>query len=406
SNFTDVDDKIIKAGHEMKMTVKEVTDKFIAAFYEDIDALNIKRATLNPRVMDTMDDIIKFIQVLIDKGYAYQSEGDVYYRARKFKDYGKLSGQSVDDLEQGASERVADFDQGKKEDPLDFALWKAAKPGEIYWEAPFGNGRPGWHIECSVMATKYLGKTIDIHAGGQDLEFPHHENEIAQSEAETGQKFVNYWMHNGFVTIGEEDEKMSKSLGNFVTVHDLLKKVDPQVVRFFMATTQYRHPIRYSQANLAEAKTNLQKLKTAVDNLRYRKNDAEKSDVETEIRERFSALKNRFIEAMDDDFNTQNGIAVIYEMSKLLNVYSEKATVSLETIEYLLDGFSKAAEVFGIKFEEETELLDEKIEALIEERIAARKARNFARSDEIRDMLKEKGVILEDTPQGTRWKRA
>ena len=406
SNFTDVDDKIIKAGHEMKMTVKEVTDKFIAAFYEDIDALNIKRATLNPRVMDTMDDIIKFIQVLIDKGYAYQSEGDVYYRARKFKDYGKLSGQSVDDLEQGASERVADFDQGKKEDPLDFALWKAAKPGEIYWEAPFGNGRPGWHIECSVMATKYLGKTIDIHAGGQDLEFPHHENEIAQSEAETGQKFVNYWMHNGFVTIGEEDEKMSKSLGNFVTVHDLLKKVDPQVVRFFMATTQYRHPIRYSQANLAEAKTNLQKLKTAVDNLRYRKNDAEKSDVETEIRERFSALKNRFIEAMDDDFNTQNGIAIIYEMAKLLNVYSEKATVSLETIEYLLDGFSKAAEVFGIKFEEETELLDEKIEALIEERIAARKARNFARSDEIRDMLKEKGVILEDTPQGTRWKRA
>lgn len=406
SNFTDVDDKIIKAGHEMKMTVKEVTDKFIAAFYEDIDALNIKRATLNPRVMDTMDDIIKFIQVLIDKGYAYQSEGDVYYRARKFKDYGKLSGQSVDDLEQGASERVADFDQGKKEDPLDFALWKAAKPGEIYWEAPFGNGRPGWHIECSVMATKYLGKTIDIHAGGQDLEFPHHENEIAQSEAETGQKFVNYWMHNGFVTIGEEDEKMSKSLGNFVTVHDLLKKVDPQVVRFFMATTQYRHPIRYSQANLAEAKTNLQKLKTAVDNLRYRKNDAEKSDVETEIREKFSALKNRFIEAMDDDFNTQNGIAIIYEMAKLLNVYSEKATVSLETIEYLLDGFSKAAEVFGIKFEEETELLDEKIEALIEERIAARKARNFARSDEIRDMLKEKGVILEDTPQGTRWKRA
>ena len=402
SNFTDVDDKIIKAGHEMKMTVKEVTDKFIAAFYEDIDALNIKRATLNPRVMDTMDDIIKFIQVLIDKGYAYQSEGDVYYRARKFKDYGKLSGQSVDDLEQGASERVADFDQGKKEDPLDFALWKAAKPGEIHWEAPFGNGRPGWHIECSVMATKYLGKTIDIHAGGQDLEFPHHENEIAQSEAETGQKFVNYWMHNGFVTIGEEDEKMSKSLGNFVTVHDLLKKVDPQVVRFFMATTQYR----YSQANLAEAKTNLQKLKTAVDNLRYRKNDAEKSDVETEIREKFSALKNRFIEAMDDDFNTQNGIAVIYEMAKLLNVYSEKATVSLETIEYLLDGFSKAAEVFGIKFEEETELLDEKIEALIEERIAARKARNFARSDEIRDMLKEKGVILEDTPQGTRWKRA
>lgn len=405
SNFTDVDDKIIKAGHEMKMTVKEVTDKFIAAFYEDIDALNIKRATLNPRVMDTMDDIIKFIQVLIDKGYAYQSEGDVYYRARKFKDYGKLSGQSVDDLEQGASERVADFDQGKKKIRLILLYGKPQNQvksiGKRLWErkARLAHRMLRHGNEVFGQNDRYSCRRPGFGISApRKRDCPKRSRDGAEvRQLLDAQRIRDDWRRR---------RKMSKSLGNFVTVHDLLKKVDPQVVRFFMATTQYRHPIRYSQANLAEAKTNLQKLKTAVDNLRYRKNDAEKSDVETEIREKFSALKNRFIEAMDDDFNTQNGIAVIYEMAKLLNVYSEKATVSLETIEYLLDGFSKAAEVFGIKFEEETELLDEKIEALIEERIAARKARNFARSDEIRDMLKEKGVILEDTPQGTRWKRA
>ena len=404
SNFTDVDDKIIKASHEMNLPVKEVTDKFIQAFYEDTDALNIKRATLNPRVMENMDDIIAFIQVLIDKGYAYTSQGDVYYRARKFKAYGQLSGQALDDLEQGASERVNNQDQGKKEDPLDFALWKAVKPGEISWDSPFGPGRPGWHIECSVMSTKYLGDTIDIHGGGQDLEFPHHENEIAQSEAKTGQKFANYWMHNGFVTIGVDDEKMSKSLGNFVTVHDLLKEVDAQVLRFFMATTQYRHPIRYSQDNLDVAKTNLQKLITAVGNLRYRKNDAQIGDLDADVKAQMEKLLERFKEVMDDDFNTQNGIAVVYEMAKLLNVYAEKAQVNKATIDYLLAEFTKAALVFGIEFKEES-LLDDKIEALIEERNAARKAKNFARSDEIRDVLKAKGVILEDTPQGTRWKR-
>ena len=404
SNFTDVDDKIIKASHEMNLPVKEVTDKFIQAFYEDTDALNIKRATLNPRVMENMDDIIAFIQVLIDKGYAYTSQGDVYYRARKFKAYGQLSGQALDDLEQGASERVNNQDQGKKEDPLDFALWKAVKPGEISWDSPFGPGRPGWHIECSVMSTKYLGDTIDIHGGGQDLEFPHHENEIAQSEAKTGQKFANYWMHNGFVTIGADDEKMSKSLGNFVTVHDLLKEVDAQVLRFFMATTQYRHPIRYSQDNLDVAKTNLQKLITAVGNLRYRKNDAQIGDLDADVKAQMEKLLERFKEVMDDDFNTQNGIAVVYEMAKLLNVYAEKAQVNKATIDYLLAEFTKAALVFGIEFKEES-LLDDKIEALIEERNAARKAKNFARSDEIRDLLKAKGVILEDTPQGTRWKR-
>ena len=283
-------------------------------------------------------------------------------------------------------------------------MWKAVKPGEISWDSPFGPGRPGWHIECSVMSTKYLGDTIDIHGGGQDLEFPHHENEIAQSEAKTGQKFANYWMHNGFVTIGADDEKMSKTLGNFVTVHDLLKEVDAQVLRFFMATTQYRHPIRYSPDNLDVAKTNLQKLITAVGNLRYRKNDAQIGDLDADVKAQMEKLLERFKEVMDDDFNTQNGIAVVYEMAKLLNVYAEKAQVNKATIDYLLAEFTKAALVFGIEFKEES-LLDDKIEALIEERNAARKAKNFARSDEIRDLLKAKGVILEDTPQGTRWKR-
>lgn len=404
SNFTDVDDKIIKASQEMNLSVKEITEKFINAFYEDTSALNVKKATLNPRVMDNMDDIIKFIEVLVQKGYAYESAGDVYYKTRKFKDYGKLSGQLIDDLEQGASSRVDDIDQDKKRDPLDFALWKKAKQGEISWDSPWGQGRPGWHIECSVMSTKYLGDTIDIHAGGQDLEFPHHENEIAQSEAKTGKKFARYWLHNGFVTIGEEDQKMSKSLGNFVTVHDLLKEVNPQVIRFFMSTTQYRRPIRYSSANLNEAKVNLNKLQTAYENLSYRlKDSVEGNDKEVEVN--FANLEKDFVKVMDDDFNVQNGISVVYEMAKQLNVYSEKEKVYTDTINNLINTYKKVVEIFGISFSEEKELLDDTIEQLIQERNEARKNKNFKRSDEIRDLLKEQGIILEDTAQGTRWKR-
>lgn len=404
SNFTDVDDKIIKASQEMNLSVKEITEKFINAFYEDTSALNVKKATLNPRVMDNMDDIIKFIEVLVQKGYAYESAGDVYYKTRKFKDYGKLSGQLIDDLEQGASSRVDDIDQDKKQDPLDFALWKKAKQGEISWDSPWGQGRPGWHIECSVMSTKYLGDTIDIHAGGQDLEFPHHENEIAQSEAKTGKKFAKYWLHNGFVTIGEEDQKMSKSLGNFVTVHDLLKEVNPQVIRFFMSTTQYRRPIRYSSANLNEAKVNLNKLQTAYENLSYRlKDSVEGNDKEVEVN--FANLEKDFVKVMDDDFNVQNGISVVYEMAKQLNVYSEKEKVYTDTINNLINTYKKVVEIFGISFSEEKELLDDTIEQLIQERNEARKNKNFKRSDEIRDLLKEQGIILEDTAQGTRWKR-
>ena len=404
SNFTDVDDKIIKTSQEMNLSVKEITEKFINAFYEDTSALNVKKATLNPRVMDNMDDIIKFIEVLVQKGYAYESAGDVYYKTRKFKDYGKLSGQLIDDLEQGASSRVDDIDQDKKQDPLDFALWKKVKQGEISWNSPWGQGRPGWHIECSVMSTKYLGDTIDIHAGGQDLEFPHHENEIAQSEAKTGKKFARYWLHNGFVTIGEEDQKMSKSLGNFVTVHDLLKKVNPQVIRFFMSTTQYRRPIRYSSANLNEAKVNLNKLQTAYENLSYRlKDSVEGNDKEVEVN--FANLEKDFVKVMDDDFNVQNGITVVYEMAKQLNVYSEKEKVYTDTINNLINTYKKVVEIFGISFSEEKELLDDTIEQLIQERNEARKNKNFKRSDEIRDLLKEQGIILEDTAQGTRWKR-
>ena len=404
SNFTDVDDKIIKASQKMNLSVKEITEKFINAFYEDTSALNVKKATLNPRVMDNMDDIIKFIEVLVQKGYAYESAGDVYYKTRKFKDYGKLSGQLIDDLEQGASSRVDDIDQDKKQDPLDFALWKKVKQGEISWNSPWGQGRPGWHIECSVMSTKYLGDTIDIHAGGQDLEFPHHENEIAQSEAKTGKKFARYWLHNGFVTIGEEDQKMSKSLGNFVTVHDLLKKVNPQVIRFFMSTTQYRRPIRYSSANLNEAKVNLNKLQTAYENLSYRLKDSVEGN-DKEVEANFANLEKDFIKVMDDDFNVQNGISVVYEMAKQLNVYSEKEKVYTDTINNLINTYKKVVEIFGISFSEEKELLDDTIEQLIQERNEARKNKNFKRSDEIRDLLKEQGIILEDTAQGTRWKR-
>lgn len=404
SNFTDVDDKIIKASQEMNLSVKEITEKFINAFYEDTSALNVKKATLNPRVMDNMDDIIKFIEVLVQKGYAYESAGDVYYKTRKFKDYGKLSGQLIDDLEQGASSRVDDIDQDKKQDPLDFALWKKVKQGEISWNSPWGQGRPGWHIECSVMSTKYLGDTIDIHAGGQDLEFPHHENEIAQSEAKTGKKFARYWLHNGFVTIGEEDQKMSKSLGNFVTVHDLLKKVNPQVIRFFMSTTQYRRPIRYSSANLDEAKVNLNKLQTAYGNLSYRLKDSVEGN-DKEVESNFANLEKDFVKVMDDDFNVQNGISVVYEMAKQLNVYSEKEKIYTDTINNLINTYKKVVEIFGISFSEEKELLDDTIEQLIQERNEARKNKNFKRSDEIRDLLKEQGIILEDTAQGTRWKR-
>ena len=403
SNFTDVDDKIIKAAKEMQITAPEVAQRFIDAFKADTHALNIKEATLNPRVMDHIEDIIDFVQVLVDKGYAYESNGDVYYRTRKFKDYGKLSDQSIDELEIGASQRTGS-EQAQKEDPLDFALWKKAKEGEISWDSPWGQGRPGWHIECSVMATKHLGDTIDIHGGGQDLEFPHHENEIAQSEAKTGHPFANYWMHNGFVTVGETQEKMSKSLGNFVTVHEIIQEIDPQVLRFFMATTQYRRPICYSEKTLQEAENNLQKLKTALENAQFRLDNAKDELANDAIHlDELAKLEDQFVAEMDDDFNAANGITVAYELAKWLNVYVNNEEVSKPVLQQAIQQLQGWLGVFGIEFSQE--LLDDEIEKLIEERNQARKERNFARSDEIRDLLKAQGIILEDTAQGTRWRK-
>ncbi|WP_414839357.1 cysteine--tRNA ligase [Carnobacterium sp. TMP28] len=403
SNFTDVDDKIIRAAKELNVTAPEVADRFIEAYYKDTKALGVGDATANPRVMDNIPEIVDFIAVLIEKGYAYIVDGDVYYRTRKFKKYGRLSGISIDELEVGASNRTEMSENNKKEDPLDFALWKAVKADEINWEAPWGFGRPGWHIECSVMATKYLGDTIDIHAGGQDLSFPHHENEIAQSEAKTGHTFANYWMHNGFVTM--DNEKMSKSLGNFVLVHDMIKEMDPQILRFFMATTQYRRPISYNEATIEEAKTNLNKLRRSYDNVSYRLADALKvlpSDLD--YLKQLTGIKKQFIEEMDDDFNSANGITVIYELAKLMNIYSEQDDVSEAVLTAMLSQFEELMQIFGITFGTK-ELVDNKIEELIEERNTARLNKDFKRSDEIRDLLKKEGIILDDTPQGTRWRR-
>lgn len=404
SNFTDVDDKIIRTAKEMNTTPQLLAAQFIEAFKEDVGALNVQPATCHPQVVDHISDIIAFIQSLIDKGYAYESNGDVYYRTRKFKNYGQLSDQSLDELEIGASERTG-MEQEQKEDPLDFALWKTAKPDEISWESPWGAGRPGWHIECSVMATKHLGETIDIHGGGQDLAFPHHENEIAQSEAKTGKTFANYWMHNGYVTVGENDEKMSKSLGNFTTVHDLIREEDPQVIRFFLATTHYRRPIRFTNRTLQEAKTNWQKIKNTYENLQFRYQDAQESlSNDEECVRLIKQYEQRFIEEMDDDFHAANAMTVVYDFIKWLNTYLENTDVSNVVLRQSEKTLSDWMNVFGLSFASE-ELLDDEIEQLISERNQARKEKNFSRSDEIRDLLKEQGIILEDTPQGTRWKR-
>lgn len=404
SNFTDVDDKIIRRANELDLTPKEVADRYIEAFMEDTAALNVKPATYHPRVMDYMDEIIQFVQDLVDEGMAYIADnGDVYFKTRQFKAYGKLSHQSIDDLEIGASQRTGEEAQWKQ-DPLDFALWKSAKPGEIYWESPFGKGRPGWHIECSVMSTSLLGKTLDIHGGGQDLEFPHHENEIAQSECHNHHTFANYWMHNGYVTVGESNEKMSKSLGNFTTVHDLLKEVPAMQVRFFMATSHYRRPIQFSETTMKEAGANLQKITTAVSALSFRLKDAISGDDETD-QNRIQAYREAFIREMDDDFNIPNAMTVIYEFVKWMNQYSKEEKVKKSTIQSALQLMNEWYGVLGLDFKEEETLLDEEVDRLIEERNQARKDKNFARSDEIRDLLKSQGIILEDTRQGTRWRR-
>ncbi|MGG3561346.1 cysteine--tRNA ligase [Neobacillus rhizosphaerae] len=399
SNFTDVDDKLIRAANQLGEDVPTIADRFINAYFEDVTALGCQKADVHPRVMENMDIIIEFISQLIEKGYAYESEGDVYFRTRHFDDYGKLSHQSIDELRVGARIEVGD----KKQDNLDFALWKAAKEGEIFWESPWGLGRPGWHIECSAMAKKYLGETIDIHAGGQDLTFPHHENEIAQSEALSGKLFSRYWMHNGYINI--DNEKMSKSLGNFVLVHDIIKKHNPQVLRFFMLSVHYRNPINYSEELLESTKAAFDRLTTSYQNLQHRKEaSADLTDNNQEWLDKIAAAKEQFIEAMDDDFNTAKAISVLFDLSKLANYYLLEKNTSVSVINAFTDQFQELFQVLGLTLESE-ELLDEEIDALIEKRNQARKDRNFQLSDQIRDQLKEMNIILEDTAQGTRWKR-
>lgn len=405
SNFTDVDDKLIRAAEELDLTVPEVADKFIHAFFEDVDQLNVARATTNPRVTENMQEIIDFIQALVDKGYAYESAGDVYFATKKFDAYGKLSHQPLQDLQHGIRVETTD----KKRDELDFTLWKAAKPGEINWESPWGKGRPGWHIECSAMAQKFLGDTIDIHAGGHDLIFPHHEDEIAQSEARTGKQFANYWMHNAFLNI--DGEKMSKSLGNFITLHDVLAEHAPDVVRFFMLSVHYRNPISLSEDTLEDAKNSLERLRTAYQNIDYRIQHAEEDVADEETTEdwleQLTELKQSFEDEMDDDFNTANAITVFHELAKRANIYLAEEDVSITVLREFLSMLQLFANVLGLKLETEQafELADEEIEALIEERLKARNERNFERADEIRELLRSKHIILEDTAHGTRFKR-
>ena len=410
SNFTDVDDKMINEARAEGTTVPKLAEKFINAFLEDTTTLNIEPATLHPRATHEIKDIINFVKTLIDKGYAYEVDGDVYYRARKFKHYGELSDQNIEQLEEGASEHINDEEQNRKEDPIDFALWKAQKePDEIAWDSPWGKGRPGWHIECSVMSTKYLGDTIDIHGGGQDLEFPHHENEIAQSEAKTGKKFVSYWLHNGFVTVGKDQEKMSKSLHNFVTVHDILKEVDPQVLRFFMASVQYRRQINYSEENLKQAATILDRFKNTLTNINYRLDDDTVSENDPNLAKAIEETEQKFVTAMDDDFNVQNALTAIYDLLPVVNANANSEKADKKTLELFEKKLAAWLLVFGV----DTEKLcaqsagsnDDEIEELVKQRDEARANKDWATSDKLRDQLKEMGITIQDTPQGTRWTR-
>ncbi|OMP67967.1 cysteine--tRNA ligase [Domibacillus epiphyticus] len=399
SNFTDVDDKLIRAANELGEEVPVIADRFINAYFEDTHALGCQKADVHPRVTENIELIIEFIEQLVEKGFAYESGGDVYYRTRQFDGYGKLSHQSIDELKVGARIGAGE----KKDDALDFVLWKAAKEGEISWGSPWGEGRPGWHIECSAMARKYLGDSIDIHAGGQDLTFPHHENEIAQSEAVTGKPFARYWLHNGYINI--DNEKMSKSLGNFVLVHDIIKEIDPQVLRFFMLSVHYRHPVNYNKELLDSSAAALGRLKIAYENLKHRKQSSTNlTNDDDQWLEKVNAHHDRFLAEMDDDFNTANAISVLFDLSKDANVYLLEQHTSVQVIDTFLSKYEDMFFVLGLTIQGE-ELLDEEIEDLIEQRNQARKDRNFTRADEIRDQLKELNIILEDTSQGIRWRR-
>ena len=396
SNFTDVDDKIIKKANEEGVTATEIAERYIKECKQDMEALNIKPATHQPRATEEIGGMIKMIQTLIKKGHAYEVDGTVYFKTRSFKDYGKLSKKNIDDLEAGHREIKVTGEEGK-EDPLDFVLWKPKKEGEIAWDSPWGEGRPGWHIECSEMSKKYIGDTIDIHAGGEDLIFPHHENEIAQSEACNGEKFANYWMHNGFLNIN--NKKMSKSAGNFFTVREIGEKYPLQVIRFFMLSAHYRTPLNFSDTLVESAKTGLDRILTAIDLCREMA-----AKEETEHFANIEVLVKKFEDAMEDDFNTADAVSAIFEIVRESN--STVKDFSADYAKKILKVLEDLCSVLGIETTKEEEILDEEIEKLIEERQAARKNKDFARADEIRDQLLEQGIVLKDTREGVKWSRA
>ena len=405
SNFTDVDDKIIKKAIEEGVDAEVISERYIAECKKDMESLNVRPATVHPQATQEICGMLEMIQKLIDEGHAYVAEdGTVYYRVRSFRDYGKLSHKNLDDLE-GGKRSLLVSGEDQKEDPLDFVLWKPKKDGEPYWESPWCDGRPGWHIECSVMSKKYLGDEIDIHAGGEDLIFPHHENEIAQSEAANGKPFARYWMHNAFLNI--DNRKMSKSAGNFFTVRDIITKYDPQVLRFFMLSAHYRSPLNFSAELMEAAKNGLERILTAVSNLNFllsKAQETEMTEEETRLLEEAKVYAARFDEAMDDDFNTADAIAAIFELVKFINT-NTSGNSSKAYLSALHEQIRELADVCGLIVDQKEEMLDGDIEKLIEERQAARKARDFARADAIRGELLEKGIVLEDTREGVKWKR-
>ena len=405
SNFTDVDDKIIKKAIEEQVSAQEISQRYIAECKKDMAGMNVKPATKHPLATEEICGMVEMISELIEKGYAYEKNGTVYFSTRKFKDYGKLSHKNLDDLRSGGRSLLVSGED-EKEDPLDFVLWKPKKEGEPFWKSPWSDGRPGWHIECSVMSRKYLGEQIDIHAGGEDLIFPHHENEIAQSEAANGKEFARYWMHNAFLNI--DNRKMSKSLGNFRTVREISEQYDLQVLRFFMLNAHYRSPLNFSAELMEASKNGLERILNATDNLKHLIASVAAEEMSAEEKEAFSktdAYVEEFEKAMDDDFNTADAIAAIFELVKYANT-TATAESSKEYLRGLLDRIVKLGDVLGLILDKKEELLDADIEKLIEERQTARKAKDFARADAIRDELLEKGIILKDTREGVQWKKA
>ena len=405
SNFTDVDDKIIKKAIEEGVPAEEISQRYIEECKKDMDGMNIEPATTNPLPTQEIDGMIDMISTLIEKGYAYEKNGTVYFRARQFKDYGKLSHKNLDDLRSGNCALLVSGED-EKEDPLDFVLWKPKKEGEPSWESPWSDGRPGWHIECSVMSKKYLGEQIDIHAGGEDLVFPHHENEIAQSEACNGKEFAKYWMHNAFLNI--DNHKMSKSLGNFRTVREISEQYDLQILRFFMLSAHYRSPLNFSAELMEASKNGLERIQNAADNLRYMMEQAKEesmTDAEKDNLAKTKEFVTAFETAMEDDFNTADAIAAIFDLVKYANT-TATTEGSKEYAKALYDLLVKLTDILGLIVDKKEEILDDEIEALIAERQAARKEKNFARADEIRDELAAKGIVLLDTREGVKWKKA